>query len=114
MCVPACVYVFMHAFLCMFLRVGNFRIYLDHLDDPEAAVNLVQESESTEGAGLVAKYGDVLCVCVLFCAALLPFLSFVAVYWVILSGLFAVDLVVVVAGLSSWSVYSTVFFLYIQ
>ena len=32
------------------------RVHLDHLNDPEAAVKIVKETRSTEGAKLVAKF----------------------------------------------------------
>ena len=32
------------------------RVYLDHLNDPEAAVKIVKTTRSAEGAKLIARY----------------------------------------------------------
>ena len=45
-------------FICMFgiLLGHSFRINLDHLQNPEEAVRIVRETQSVEGAKMVAKY----------------------------------------------------------
>lgn len=42
-----------HEFLAWFVHC---RVYLDHLKSPGDAVRVVKESQSTEGAKMVAKY----------------------------------------------------------
>ncbi len=41
------------------------RINLDHLQNPEEAVRIVRETQSADGAKMVAKCVDTFCVCTL-------------------------------------------------
>ena len=40
----------------------NFRVYLNHLKNPEEAVRLVREFKSRDGAKLVARYICIICI----------------------------------------------------